>query len=312
MGYFLEGVWHTQEVNPKTEDGAFHRFDSVFRNKIESDSDDFPAETERYHLYVSLACPWAHRTLIMRALKGLESHVGISVVHPYMGDDGWHFSDYPGSILDNVNGFRYLKEAYVMSNSKYSGRVTVPVLWDIHKSCIVNNESSEIIRFFNTEFNHLSGNGDDYYPEDLRDEIDELNDFIYHRINNGVYKVGFSRKQDVYDKEVLSLFNALEHIDDRLSSRTFLIGDHLTEADIRLFVTLVRFDFCYVVHFKCNRRMISQFSSLYSYLKRLYSIEAFHSTTDLKQCMHHYYVSHTNLNPYQIVPSGPNIAQYFS
>ena len=304
MGLFIDGKWQIQEVNPKSEDGDFVRLDSVFRDSVTVDSDHFAPESGRYELMVSLACPWAHRTLIMRQLKGLDAHVGVIVVDPLMGDNGWSFTE-------PVYGCSLLGDLYLRANSRYTGRVTVPVLWDTKESMIVNNESSEIIRMLNDGFSSLSDTDDDYYPENLRSDIDTINDFVYERVNNGVYRVGFAQNQTVYEQQCRVLFDALDALDERLKGRDFLVGDQLTEADIRLYVTLVRFDFCYVTHFKCNMRRLCEYANLYVYLKRLYQIPAFRTTTDLDHCKRHYFTSHLNLNPSGIVPIGPDESSYF-
>ncbi len=311
MGLLINGEWQIQDVNPKTKDGGFHRLDSVFRHVISSKSDIFIPEPNRYHLYVSYACPWAHRVLIMRALKGLESVISVNVVHPFMGEDGWSFETCPGATGDTVNGFAFLKECYVKANPMYSGRVTVPVLWDTHTDQIVNNESIEILHQFNDAFHPLGLHKDNYYPHDYAKEIDALYTIIYNKINNGVYRVGFAHTQQAYDEALVNLYDGLDMMEGHLKDRDYLVGDQLTLIDICLYVTLVRFDFCYVVHFKCNKKMICQYPNLYRYLKMLHKQPAFSSTTHLSHCKEHYFGSHLNLNPLGIVAAGPDEALYF-
>lgn len=304
MGMLIEGEWKVQEVNPKTEDGEFHRQKQKYHSGF---GDEYPAEKERYHLYVSYACPWAHRTLIMRELKGLESFIDYSVVSPEMMDQGWSFeTEFPKSTGDKINDLEFLKDLYVKADSKFTGRVTVPVIWDKETNSIVNNESSEIIRIFNS-LNEFSTNKEDYYPEELRSEIDEVNDDVYNNINNGVYKTGFARNQKAYEKNFKNLFESLERQEQRLEGKKYLVGDTLTEADIRLFTTLIRFDAVYFTHFKCNQKMIKDYPNLKRYLKNLYSIDAFRHTTNFEHIKHHYYYSHRTLNPFGLVPLGPSL-----
>jgi len=300
MGRLDNGRWIVEEVITKTEDGEFKRQEQSFRQTT------VIPEKNRYHLYVSYACPWAHRTLIMRKLKNLEDVISVSVVSPYMLENGWSFkNDFPGVIPDTVLGKEFLKDVYTAVNNTFSGRVTVPVLLDKKEKNILNNESEDIIRILNDGFNDLTENKDDYYPMDLRDEINKLNADIYANINNGVYKSGFALNQEAYDKNVLALFDALDRIEGMLENKKFLVGDRLTEADIRLYTTLVRFDPVYYVHFKCNRSMIREFKNLSRYLRELYEIEAFRETTHFDHIKAHYYYSHRQINPYQIVPLGP-------
>ena len=258
MGMFINGKWKIDVVNPKTTSGAFERLPTTFRHQISSDG-PFKPESGRYRLIVSHACPWAHRTMIFRSIKQLESHIPIAVVNPYMLDYGWDFNDYSGVIKPDFCNAKCLGDIYIMSDPTFTGRVTVPVLWDTKTNQIVNNESSEIIRMFNTAFNDLTDNTIDLYPSDLVHHIDEWNEKIYHSINNGVYKSGFARSQDVYNQAVSDLFKLLDEIDHHLSSQLFLCGNTLTEADIRLFVTLLRFDPVYVGHFKCNIKRIKDY-----------------------------------------------------
>jgi len=305
MGRLDNGKWIVEEVISHTKDGEFKRQEQSFREIIEADG-KHPPEKDRYHLYVSYACPWAHRSLIMRKLKNLEDFISISVVSPFMLEDGWSFmNDFPGVIPDSVFQKNFLREVYTKASETFSGRVTVPVLLDKKTGTIVNNESEEVIRIMNSAFNHLTGNQEDYYPEDLREEIHQWNKDIYDNINNGVYKTGFALKQEAYDKNAKNLFEALDRVDERLEGRKYLIGNKLTEADIRLYTTLVRFDPVYYVHFKCNRTMIRDFKNLSSYLKNLYEIEAFKSTTYFDHIKAHYYYSHKQINPFQIIPLGP-------
>lgn len=300
MGRLDNGRWIVEEVISQTDDGEFKRQEQSFREVIEK------PENNRYHLYVSYACPWAHRSLIMRKLKGLEDIISLSVVSPYMLEDGWSFeNNFPGVVPDSVFQKKFLREVYTEVHDKFSGRVTVPVLLDKKAQKIVNNESEEIIRILNDGFNELTGNKEDYYPEDLREGINKWNEDIYEHINNGVYKAGFALNQKAYDKNVKDLFDALDRVEEGLSGKSFLMGERLTEADIRLYTTLVRFDPVYYVHFKCNRNMIREFKNLSRYLKDLYAIDAFKSTTDFDHIKAHYYYSHRQINPFRIIPMGP-------
>ena len=268
----------------------------------------YKPESDRYHLYVSYACPWAHRTLIYRRLKGLEEHIGVSVVSPDMLDDGWVFDEgFPGSTKDHLYGATKLRNLYVKADPTITTSVTVPILWDKRTHSIVNNESSEIIRMFNSSFNTLTGNDEDYYPPHLRTEIDALNAMIYPTINNGVYRAGFAKTQLAYDEAVTSLFEALDALELRLEGQTYLLGEVLTEADLRLLPTLLRFDAVYVGHFKCNKRRIKDYPNLSRYLRHAYqSIEAIRQTTHIGHIKRHYYYSHPSINPHQIIPQGPD------
>lgn len=305
MGRLQEGQWIVEDVNPKTKTGEYVRQDQKFRDTIVSGG-EFSPEVERYHLYVSYACPWAHRTLIMRKLKSLDPLIPVSVVSPNMMDKGWSFkSDFNGVTPEPVFSVSYLKDLYTQVDPQFSGRVTVPVLFDKKLLKIVNNESAEVIRIFNSAFNEITGNSDDYYPESLREEIDRLNADIYPHINNGVYKAGFARTQEAYDKNVRALFEALDRIEHHLEGRMFFVGEKLTEADIRLYTTLVRFDVVYYVHFKCCYRRIKDYKNLSSYLRRLYALPAFNETTHFDHIQQHYFYSHATLNPFRIVPYGP-------
>ncbi|MBT3734536.1 MAG: glutathione S-transferase family protein, partial [Gammaproteobacteria bacterium] len=267
----------------------------------------FPAEAGRYHLYVSLACPWAHRTLIFRALKSLEDIIPVSIVHPYMLDNGWVFDDWKGETADALYGFNCLHQLYTRANPDYSGRVTVPVLWDTEQETIVSNESSEIIRMFNSAFADLTPEKTDYYPEELRNEIDSINARIYEALNNGVYRCGFATTQKAYEAAFTELFACLDELESRLSKQRFLIGNRITEADWRLFTTLIRFDAVYYSHFKTNLRRISDYPELYAYTRDLYQQPGIKQTVNLEHIKQHYYYSHETINPTRIVPEGPEL-----
>jgi len=310
MGHLIDGVWHDVPRDTKKTGGKFVRQSSRFRNWVTEDGSPgpsgtggFKAEAGRYHLYVSLACPWAHRTLIFRKLKALEGMIDVSVVHPTMYGEGWEFSeDYPDHLFE-LDRFYKL---YLKADPAYSGRVSVPTLWDKEQNTIVSNESSEIIRMFNSAFDGIGANkGLDFYPQELRAEIDEINEPIYNYINNGVYRCGFSTTQKAYEEAFQNLFDTLDMVEDRLSEQRFLVGDRLTEADWRLFTTLVRFDAVYVGHFKCNLRRISDYPELSDYLSDLYQIRGVRETVDIDQTKRHYYTSHETVNPTRIVPIGP-------
>lgn len=308
MGLLVEGKWVDKWYDTKSTGGKFVRTVTQFRNKITPEGETgYKAEKGRYHLYVSLACPWAARTLMVRKLKELEDYITISIVHPHMLENGWTFEKYEGVIDDPIFGAKYLHEIYTHAKSDYTGRVTVPVLWDKKTNTIVNNESSEIIRMFNTAFNHLTGNTEDFYPENLQKEINEINDFIYDNVNNGVYKSGFSTSQNVYEEEVTNLFAALDKLEDHLADKKYLFGDKLTESDIRLFTTLVRFDYVYFGHFKCNLKQLVDFPNLWRYTKEIYNLDGVKKTVNFDHIKEHYYVSHKTINPTGIVPKGPNI-----
>lgn len=314
MGLLQDGEWVDQWYDTKSSGGRFKRKESQFRNWITSDGSagpsgqgGFKAEADRYHLYVSLACPWAHRTLIFRALKGLEHMIPISVVHWYMAQDGWTFQPDAGVVPDTVNGAEFLHQVYTSAQSDYSGRVTVPVLWDKKNKTIVSNESSEIIRMFNSAFDGVGAHDGDYYPEPLRAEIDALNDRIYDTVNNGVYKAGFATTQDAYEEAVGPLFETLADLEDRLGATRYLTGNTITEADWRLFTTLVRFDPVYVGHFKCNLRRIADYPNLSGYLRDLYQQPGIAATVDMVHIKNHYYASHETINPSRVVPKGPEL-----
>ena len=305
MGIFIDGKWQIQDVNPKTKTGKFDRLPTTIRHTITQQS-DFKPESNRYHLIVSYACPWAHRTLIFRKIKELDSHIPIAVVHPYMGPDGWDFSDGNNVHPPLFGDFFKLGDIYLAHDALFTGRVTVPVLWDTKTHQIVNNESSDIIRMFNSAFNSLTKNELNLYPAELRSKIDEWNKKIYESINNGVYKVGFARTQSVYDDEVTALFSALDEINEHLSHHVFLCGDTFTESDIRLFVTLLRFDPVYVGHFKCNIRQIKEYQHLSTYMNRVRSTHDIEDTINMAHIKAHYYMSHPTINPSGIIPMGPD------
>jgi putative glutathione S-transferase len=315
MGQLVDGKWSTQGYDSKKTGGRFVRPQSGFRNWITADGSagptgtgGFAAEAGRYHLYVSLACPWAHRTLVFRKLKDLEPLVDISITDAKMPDEtGWSFTGTSGSTGDSLNGKDYLWQIYALADPAYTGRVAVPVLWDKQQGVIVNNESSEIIRIFNSAFNGLTGNEDDYYPEPLRGRIDALNSRIYDTVNNGVYKAGFATSQQAYDEAVTALFDSLDWIEGILGEMPYLTGDTITEADWRLFTTLVRFDAVYVGHFKCNKRRIADYRNLSHYLKALYEVPGVKQTVNLDHIRTHYYWSHTSINPSRIIPIGPEL-----
>jgi putative glutathione S-transferase len=303
MGYLERGQWHEGWYDTTKSGGGFVRSESRFRDWVTADgSGGFKAEPGRYHLYVSYACPWAHRTLIFRALKQLTDIVSVSVVHPVITEGGWQFRD---GFADTANGFALLREAYTASEPDYSGRVTVPVLWDKRTGRIVNNESSEIIRMLNSAFDAYTPVNTDYYPAHLRAEIDAINAFVYERVNNGVYKAGFAGSQRVYEHAVGRLFDALDQLEERLSQSRYLVGNTLTEADWRLFTTLVRFDAVYYCHFKCNRRHLADCHNLSNYVRELYQVPGIAETVDLDHIRRHYFESHRHLNPSGLVPAGP-------
>lgn len=315
MGQLVDGVWHSGWIDTEASGGEFRRQDSVFRNWVTTDggpgptgTGGFRAESGRYHLYVSLACPWAHRTLILRALKGLEAHVSVDVVHPFMGEDGWTFeTGIAGATGDRLMGKRFLREVYLAAEPKASGRVTVPILWDKAQGTIVSNESAEIVRMFNSAFDGITGNRADYRPADLADEIDALNGRIYDGVNNGVYRAGFATTQPAYDTAVAEVFETLDALEALLSRRRYLTGTRLTEADWRLIPTLLRFDAVYHGHFKCNRRRIVDYPNLNGYLLELYQMPGIAGTVNFDHITQHYYRSHETINPTRIVPTGPDI-----
>ncbi|MBT5822661.1 MAG: glutathione S-transferase family protein [Rhodobacteraceae bacterium] len=313
MGLLVDGVWRDQWYDTKASGGAFVRSTAKFRNWITADSSagptgegGFPAELGRYHLYVSHACPWAHRALIFRALKGLNDHITVSVVHPDMLSDGWTFeTDEHGATGDTLYGLPFARDIYIKADSTISGRVTVPILWDKQRDTIVSNESSEIIRMFNSAFDALTGNTDDYWPVEMRERIEEVNARIYDTINNGVYKSGFATTQVAYDAAVGPLFDSLEWVEQRLSKNRYLMGDTLTEADWRLFTTLVRFDPVYHLHFKCNRKRIVDYSNIWAYTRELYQVPGIAETVNFEHIVRHYHYSHETINPNRIIPTNP-------
>jgi len=311
VGELINGVWSADR--PASEDGEFRRSTTRFHNWITADgspgptgSGGFGAESGRYHLYVSYACPWAHRTLIFRTLKGLGQHIGVSVVHPEALQDGWSFSaDFSGATGDLLYGLSFVRDLYLKADPTISGRVTVPILWDKHRETIVSNESSEIIRMFNSAFDGLTGNRDDFWPQVLRAKIEEVNARIYDSFNNGVYRAGFARNQGAYDRAVVEVFETLDWIEDRLDEQDFLMGQKATEADWRLFPTLARFDLVYHTHFKCNHKRIIDYPNLWRYARRLYQWPGIAGTVNFEHIARHYYFSHETLNPNRIVPIGP-------
>jgi len=305
MGLLQGGKWVDKWYDTKNSDGAFRRQDSRFRNWLTKDGSagptgesGFTAEKGRYHLYVSLACPWAHRTLIFRKLKQLEDYIDVTVVDAIMLENGWE-------MKDDLNGLDFLYELYLKADASYEGRVTVPVLWDKKTQTIVSNESSEIIRMFNSAFNDLTGNTDDYYPQALHSEIEALNERIYHTINNGVYKAGFATGFDAYQDAYLTLFDSLDWVEDILSRQRYLAGDKITEVDWRIFTTLIRFDAVYFGHFKCNRQLLASYPNISGYVRELYQVKGVSETVNMEHIKIHYYASHKTINPTGIVPLGP-------
>lgn len=305
MGLLIDGKWHDHWYDTENNQGEFKREQSQFRGQI--GSDEFPAEADRYHLYVSLACPWAHRALIFRRLKKLESLISVSVVSPIMLEHGWTFDIDQGSSGDPLHNAKYLHELYTRNQHDYSGRVTVPVLWDKKQQRIVNNESADIIRQFNYAFADLAEKTPDYYPESLQADIDAINDEVYNKVNNGVYRCGFATTQQAYEDAYDALFAALDTIENQLGTQRFLCGDTISEADWRLFTTLIRFDAVYHGHFKCNRQRLEDYPHLSNYLRHLYQWPGVADTVDFSHIKRHYYVSHPMINPTQVVPVGPDI-----
>ncbi len=307
MGQLVDGEWHDTWYDTKKHGGKFVRSETKFRNWITPDG-EYPAETDRHHLYVSYACPWAHRTLIFREIKGLTDLITVNVVHPDMLSDGWTLSDdYPGATGDTLYGLPFLRDIYLKADPKISGRVTVPILWDKKTETIVSNESSEIIRMFNSAFDGLTGNTNDYWPENLRDAIAPVNDRIYDTLNNGVYKSGFATSQEAYDEAVAALFDTMEWLEDRLSSNRYLMGDRLTEADWRLVPTLFRFDPVYHLHFKCNRKRLIDYPNLWGYARELYQWPGVAGTVNFDHIVRHYHFSHESINPHRIIPINPKL-----
>ncbi|MEL7204846.1 MAG: glutathione S-transferase family protein [Pseudomonadota bacterium] len=305
MGQLVDGVWEDTWYNTKKTGGKFVRSTSKFRNWITPDG-DFPAEPGRYHLYVSYACPWAHRTLIFREIKELRDLITVSVVHPDMLSDGWTFaSDYPGATGDTLYNLPFLRDIYTKADPKISGRVTVPILWDKTAETIVSNESSEIIRMFNSAFNEVTGNTDDFWPEEMRDAIEEVNSRIYDTLNNGVYRSGFATSQAAYDEAVTQLFGTMDWLENRLSKNRYLMGDRITEADWRLVPTLFRFDPVYHLHFKCNRKRLIDYPHLWAYTRALYQWPGVAKTVNFDHIVRHYHYSHESINPHRIIPINP-------
>lgn len=315
MGLLVEGKWVDQWYDTKSSKGKFEREASKFHSWITADGvagptgeAGFKAEKGRYHLYVSLACPWAHRTLIFRALKGLEEYIDVTVVSPDMLENGWELKTFPECEKnDPLYGFEFMHQLYTQAKADYSGRVTVPVLWDKKTETIVSNESAEIIRMFNSAFNELTGDTQDFYPEALRSEIDEVNERIYHGINNGVYRVGFATTQDAYEEAFHELFDTLDWLETRLSKQRYLVGDQISEADWRLFTTLIRFDAVYFGHFKTNKQRLEDYHHISNYLRELYQVPGVQETVNMTHIKRHYYYSHANINPTRVVPLGPEL-----
>ena len=312
MGLLVDGQWQDKWYDTEVSGGRFVREDAGFRNWVTADGSagpigvgGFKAEANRYHLYVSLACPWAHRTTIYRKLKGLEDMISLSVVHPFMGDKGWTFAEGAGVIADPIVNASYLYEVYVAAKPNYTGRVTVPILWDKKTNTIVSNESSEIIRMLNSAFDEVGATDVNFLPKALLAEIDTINEFVYSAVNNGVYKAGFATTEAAYKEAVVTLFDALDTLEARLADQRYLLGDTITEADWRLFTTLVRFDAVYVGHFKCNIRRIVDYPNLWGYLRDLYQVPGIAETVSIEHIKAHYYTSHANINPTRIIPVGP-------
>lgn len=312
MGLLVDGKWHDQWYDTEGNGGRFIRTEAQYRNWITPDGSPgpigeggFKAEPNRYHLYVAMACPWANRTLIMRKLKKLEDMISVSVVNPLMAENGWTFEPAVGVIPDPVINATYLHELYTHVDPNYSGRVTVPILYDLKQNKIVNNESSEIMRMLNTAFYGVGAKEGDYYPKELQEEIDAVNELVYHNVNNGVYKAGFATNEGVYQEEVGRLFKTLDQLEARLENQRYLVGDQITEADWRLFTTLIRFDSVYYSHFKCNIRQIRDYKNLWRYTRELYNWPGIAETVNFKHIKEHYYRSHKNINPTGIVPVGP-------
>lgn len=314
MSLLTDGKISKDWLKTEMHKGEFRRMESRFRSWVTengrfgpSGEGGFVAEPERYHLYVSYACPWAHRALIFRKLKKLEDIISVSVVHPYMGEQGWEFKDYPGATPDIINHSRYMHEVYNAAQPDYSGIVTVPVLWDTKRKTIVNNESSEIIRMFNSAFDAWGDASVNLYPIALRGEIDAINQRIYHTVNNGVYRAGFATSQEVYERAFDALFETLDDLEEHLSHRRYLVGEQITEADWRLFTTLVRFDAVYFSHFKCNRQRLTDYPSLWAYTRELYQLPGIADTVNMEHIKTHYFTSHPSINPNGIVPKGPEL-----
>ena len=307
MGKLIDGEWIVKSIITTDDSGAYDRLPRTFLDTIEDAHPIFQPELGRYHLYVSYACPWATRTLIYRQLKDLTDHISVSVVHPDMLEDGWIFdSSFPGATEDHLFRKKFLREIYQKADPSITTSVTVPILWDKKTETIVNNESSQIIRILNTAFNDLTGNHIDFYPQEKRTEIDRLNDMIYNNVNNGVYKSGFALTQSAYDDAVTKLFETLDYLDEHLSHSKFLVDDDITEADLRLIPTLLRFDAVYVTHFKCNIRRIVDYKNLHRYMQDMLEVPAIKDTCNIDHIKRHYYYSHEQINPYRIIPKGPS------
>jgi len=315
MGLLVDGEWRDKWYDTESTGGKFERSTSKFRNWVTADGSagpsgksGFQAQSGRYHLYVSYACPWAHRALIFRALKDLTDHISVSVVHPDMMEDGWTFAtDFQGATGDTLFGSDFLRDIYIKADPNFTGRVTVPVLWDKAQNTIVSNESAEIIRMFNSAFNEITGNTDDYWPTDLREQIADINERVYETVNNGVYKAGFATSQDAYDDAVHPLFDSLAWLESILENNRFLAGNKLTEADWRLFTTLARFDLVYHTHFKCNHKRLTDYPNLWAYTRQLYQHADIAETVHFDHIVRHYHFSQTTVNPYQIIPINPTV-----
>ena len=315
MGLLIDGEWRDKWYDTESTGGKFERSTSKFRNWVTADGSagpsgksGFQAQSGRYHLYVSYACPWAHRALIFRALKDLTDHISVSVVHPDMMEDGWTFAtDFQGATGDTLFGSDFLRDIYIKADPNFTGRVTVPVLWDKAQNTIVSNESAEIIRMFNSAFNEITGNTDDYWPTDLREQIADINERVYETVNNGVYKAGFATSQDAYDDAVHPLFDSLAWLESILENNRFLAGDKLTEADWRLFTTLARFDLVYHTHFKCNHKRLIDYPNLWAYTRQLYQHADIAETVHFDHIVRHYHFSQTTVNPHQIIPINPTV-----
>jgi len=315
MGLLIDGEWRDKWYDTESTGGKFERSTSKFRNWVTADGSagpsgksGFQAQSGRYHLYVSYACPWAHRALIFRALKDLTDHISVSVVHPDMMEDGWTFAtDFEGATGDTLFGSDFLRDIYIKADPNFTGRVTVPVLWDKAQNTIVSNESAEIIRMFNNAFNEITGNTDDYWPTDLREQIADINERVYETVNNGVYKAGFATSQDAYDDAVHPLFDSLAWLESILENNRFLAGDKLTEADWRLFTTLARFDLVYHTHFKCNHKRLTDYPNLWAYTRQLYQHADIAETVHFDHIVRHYHFSQTTVNPHQIIPINPTV-----
>jgi len=315
MGLLIDGEWRDKWYDTESTGGKFERSTSKFRNWVTADGSagpsgksGFQSQSGRYHLYVSYACPWAHRALIFRALKDLTDHISVSVVHPDMMEDGWTFAtDFQGATGDTLFGSDFLRDIYIKADPNFTGRVTVPVLWDKAQSTIVSNESAEIIRMFNSAFNEITGNTDDYWPTDLREQIADINERVYETVNNGVYKAGFATSQDAYDDAVHPLFDSLTWLESILENNRFLAGDKLTEADWRLFTTLARFDLVYHTHFKCNHKRLIDHPNLWAYTRQLYQHADIAETVHFDHIVRHYHFSQTTVNPHQIIPINPTV-----